>query len=887
MLALKTGHQLNWGDLQYIENPMIAKLTLKSNHGARIGGEPIHNASEHNLPGPFNRTFDPYGTINQKLEHGQVFLVNSSTNNPLFTKLEITKQNTAKWAIQHSQTAFLENAVDAFMRHITVPQVHGVLRQEAKEQKAETEDEKPRRQKHKIYIDLKDSNRVLVDRYNTVLYAHNTNKDISAKRKITDLMTDGFSGVFTLQEGENFDVYVIPQFMKEVVQDLNKNKNLKHSEKENRITPSKKVSEENMADGVILHTYEHEAIEEPREEIEDVVHVTGSNELILIPKGETQIILDEENLIQDLTQPLRDALQQEAESVPENSVPVSELEGKNTSALQQAKDQTLTNLIEAKAFDKSVSGVGGLTEIKRLGGQHRTWIRSNKMKNHWRKYKMDAKDEERRKGWYSDGELDSEKLKKAIQSKLKVNFKSDIFKVESGKDHPLNQLHVELKASLDEKYKGMKDATGFDASADAQFLRFASMAGAAGEFNLSEGKIGIQAQASASFDLAKGQIKAEQVFPVNSKSQILIPYQIKGPNGIETKNVNLGHLQAKLEATLSGSAGASVMLGANVNVGTAGGLPKIKGQHTGAEGKFEAFAGVRGGCEVKGSLSWVDNLLKDSDWKQLCLIGKKVEGALGIGAEADFTFSFDKKTGRFLLRAHAGLVYGVGASGAFVLEVDPKSIVAMIHFMFDSLRKVDYRRLSLFDEKGFVAYQNVCLYIIVNGINQWEEVYDYADDFIHFMSSSITTYLNNLEQEELAYELAKKINQEGGSKEFDALLHSPPETKAILLDMLLYDPSGIWEWISDDSEKREACVRILNTVQGEREYLEILSRMNRKGGKNNSDRDKNGDRLFSFLKLSDEQRAKFETRISKRVSPAGKPAEYDPTKACKACGLEK
>jgi hypothetical protein len=254
MLALKTGHQLNWGDLQYIENPMIAKLTLKSNHGARIGGEPIHNASEHNLPGRFNRTFDPYGTINQKLEHGQVFLVNSSTNNPLFTKLEITKENTAKWAIQHSQTAFLENAVDAFMRHITVPQVHGVLRQEAKEQKTEIEETKIEREKHVIILNLEGQNdRPLPSKHNITLFVENTTQGLTAARQLREVIYNPISKVFTTEQGDQLKVYAIPDSRLDILKDLRSNKNLADSESKGLISALEETGQETRDDGVILH----------------------------------------------------------------------------------------------------------------------------------------------------------------------------------------------------------------------------------------------------------------------------------------------------------------------------------------------------------------------------------------------------------------------------------------------------------------------------------------------------------------------------------------------------------------------------------------------------------------------------------------------------------
>jgi len=147
MLALKTGHQLTWGDLQFIEVPMVAKQTLKANHGVKVGGDSIINAKDHNLPDERSRSFDPYSEIDFKLDNGNVFLVNSNTSNPVFTRLEITEHNTAIWEITHSQTAMFENSIDATMRHIPVPKVHGVLRQEAKDAPAKNEEQKPQKEK--------------------------------------------------------------------------------------------------------------------------------------------------------------------------------------------------------------------------------------------------------------------------------------------------------------------------------------------------------------------------------------------------------------------------------------------------------------------------------------------------------------------------------------------------------------------------------------------------------------------------------------------------------------------------------------------------------------------------------------------------------------------
>ena len=259
MLALKYGHQLCWADLQYVENPLVAKLTLKSNHGAKVGGDYIQNACEHNLPDERTRSFDPYGQINQRLENGQVFLVNSNTTNPLFTKLGITEHNTAKWEILQCQCPFMENSVDAVMQHITVPKVHGVLRQEAKEQSTEEEETKVEREKHCILLELEgQNNRPLPLKHNITLYVENTTQGTTAVRQLNEVIYNPLSRVFTTNKGDQLKVYVIPDGLLEVKKDLNENKSVANSESKGLIAALSETGQETRDDGALLHHFKYQ-----------------------------------------------------------------------------------------------------------------------------------------------------------------------------------------------------------------------------------------------------------------------------------------------------------------------------------------------------------------------------------------------------------------------------------------------------------------------------------------------------------------------------------------------------------------------------------------------------------------------------------------------------
>ena len=886
MLALKTASELKWGELQYIENPNTAKNTIERNHNKKIGGDPIINAKLYNLPKAISSKVSPYDEIHRKLENGSVFLVNMGTINPVLKNLKISDQKTTQCDIVHGQSETFKNAADAMLKLVPVPQVSGVVRQEPTKGKAEKQEEnKKEREKHVVLLDIDgDENKPLPNKHTLTLYIENTTKSVRASRKILDVVKDQFSSVFLLDPGEKISVYAIADHMHEVREDLKKNKNIKESDAKGLIKPLTEDSQETRQhDGALIHKFKYQI---QKMEVVDVIHVTGKNELIVLNEAQSKELEQAEKEVQEAMKPLRDALLAAPQALSDSDQKAEDSEGQVTSEVQKAKDQSLENAKELELFDKSISKPTELTEIKRLGGQKRTWVRSDKVKNHWRRYKMGSQDRERNKGWYEDKKVDGKKLKEAIASELEVKFKTDIFKYESDKNNILNQLHTEYSASLKESNPNLKDKVGFDASRSAQFMRFASMAGAAAEVNLSKGKVAIQAQAEASFDLAKGELKAEQVFPVNSRSKIIVPYDVKIDGKVEKREVDLGHLQGKLETTLSGAAGASVLLAANVEVDCSSGVPALKGKHVGADGKAKAFAGIRAGCELKGTLSWMDVLSQQAKWKQLCLIGKKVEGAAGIGAEGSFTFGYNDKAGKFLLRVHAGLVIGVGAAGEFMLEVDPKATLTMVHFMYDALREVDYRRIELFDEEGFKGYQNLCLYMIAHNIDQWENVIEQGVDLVEAVKQYIEDIEQDFAKEEDAFNIANNIITSSEQAENSVLLHSPPEVKGILLELLMFDPSGIWDnFSSDDDVKRLAMIAILKSIQGQREYYEVMARIDKNGDASNQLIKKNARRLFEALNLGVDQQEKFEKRIFSKVAPVKAPVQLDPTGACKACGI--
>jgi hypothetical protein len=256
MLALKYSHQLSWGELRFIEDPMHAIRTVESEHGRRIGGKNIQNAHLHDLPNGDDRRFDPYRFLKTKLENGEVFLVNHSTMVPAITSLEIDADGNPKYTFRNSTSQYFHSAFRSALWHIPIPKPMGVLRDEPKPEQAKQEQEKIEREKHIILLNLEGQNdRPLPLKHNITLYVENTSQGGVAVRQLSNVIYNPYSKVFSTEKGDGLKVYAVPDSLVEVRKDLNTNKNLADSESKGLIKALSETGQETRADGAILHHF--------------------------------------------------------------------------------------------------------------------------------------------------------------------------------------------------------------------------------------------------------------------------------------------------------------------------------------------------------------------------------------------------------------------------------------------------------------------------------------------------------------------------------------------------------------------------------------------------------------------------------------------------------
>jgi hypothetical protein len=631
------------------------------------------------------------------------------------------------------------------------------------------------------------------------------------------------------------------------------------------------------------------------DKIVEIVHETGSNEIIFLTKAEAEELAREEKAICGPIEAFYRDLENLSGGDPDSEDRPKEAEGSLKSEVQERKQALVDDLVAKGAISNDMEPVPGLTEIKRLSGKkHRTYVRSDKMKNHLRRYSIASRDKARSKGWLTSDGINGKKLAEAIESELKVQVKLELGSLdpEGSVMQALNQFYDEAEWSVWSENRKQKVAeTGFDASAEAQFMRFAAGASGFAEYNPKNGKVHIQAKAEAQYALAEGKVTVEQSFPTSNKSAIRIYYRIGGWDG-ERRHASLGHFQATLAITASGFAGASAVIAANVHVDSSEGLPKIKGiaarkKGQGANIEGSAFAGVRAGCEVTGELRWKDVLTSEKKWDTLCKVGKKVEAAVGAAAELEIRLMFSRATGKFYFNCHAGLVLGVGPSGSFLLEVDANNIMKMLHFVYNALLDVDFRYLELFDRRtnAFDWYLSLNLLALGKGISSIEAAQQLASGSI----KGITDYINRLfvgrQREIQGAELAQNVIEDLKLQEYAVFLHSPPEVKGTVLDNILYDwwlTPSIW---SSDDIKIQAVNQILRTFQSWRDFEETVLRMNPEGTARPAEFQKNLDRLFELIGKGKVDQRLFIHQLNNMVAISGSPVRLDPFQVCRICGI--
>lgn len=538
----------------------------------------------------------------------------------------------------------------------------------------------------------------------------------------------------------------------------------------------------------------------------------------------------------------------QADTVPERQLQSKVTEAyaalnKANKAFRQELMTLTANVPEGELLDEkmkeSAIGIMELIPLNKnsVTGFKKTYIRSEKIKEDWRRYKLsnvDKKTGEASFIKYHDknisvqdengktvnktvrqAKIDPQELKKQLKE-ASVKFKFDICE---DSNIIVSDWAKEMNKSLSWPKGGNADESVYhqyvDISAQAQLMLFSHGAGISAEFNPLKGKVEGKLEGHASFAL--GEAKAESTLYVPDRLGISLLFPAKAdtpqtPGGI----CNMGALRFALKMVLSGSVGASVAVEVGATLDWSGEMGKgygIKGRpaelsppplpgkrtinlHTPETpeaqggGEIGAFVGAQFGGNISGAIEWFDphpddtppaNVGKTDDKtivskeRKFAAIAKLEMGvSLQAGAGGSAVFYVTYIQGRFRIFCKAAFCWGAGAKGSLGFEVDGGCYLAFMKSFMYMLRNVDYQKLA--DMMELDAFQALCaipLIMAARGVQAAVAMADQAMDIITQLGDDLTEENNRVKLMESV------LNNP------DQFKYSPPETKGALIAQLM------------------------------------------------------------------------------------------------------
>ncbi|MFD2229435.1 hypothetical protein [Alkalimarinus sediminis] len=489
-----------------------------------------------------------------------------------------------------------------------------------------------------------------------------------------------------------------------------------------------------------------------------------------------------------------------------------------------------------------------LIEIKRTGSQNFSYIRRDSLsqfKKNWQKISIaDVKRSLKlnRAGIEGAAQQAAKGLKENISGKL-------VFKSwQSKEDNFFNQLNKELfKVSLNGDI--VPEDKQLTASAEAQLMRFSAGAQFAGEYDPKKGRVHLGGETSAEFSLLKASANATLRLPSEAGHELKLSYQ--GNSG-ELKQLHCGVFRTSLVLTVQGSVGACAMLSAKLRVDTKPGELNVGGDMNG-----NVFAGGMLKNEADLSVEWAKPISQNSlesgrvakstvaNFSELVKISPSVSVAFGVGFGLDFTVGYSR--GKFVVLLSGQLVFGPGGAGGVAAELKVDQVIELIQFVRQALEESDFRFLEWVTSEAFE---------IISKITR-----------LHITLGRALSWVAELSEDEIAGEWDKlSAGQSEVKSECSVVLSSPyklelltPSAKAAVMDRIcvtyVFEPYSYN--LDDDELQAAACMKLLESMKSEREFIEVLRLMGENGAKGNSKTlISNFRRIFNHLLYQSKQKAK-------------------------------
>lgn len=509
---------------------------------------------------------------------------------------------------------------------------------------------------------------------------------------------------------------------------------------------------------------------------------------------------------------------------------------------------------------------------KRITGFKTVYVRSDKVKSHWRTYKLSKADVQSghesilRKDANGRTKIDTDKLMGQIkEAKVKASWLNTILdeksipKISETLTDWAEAWNKDLKWNREVKLGPLKNDVSL--TAQAQLMRFFAGVGGDAEWEPHKGRVALKAEGRVEFAVAEGTAGC-QLFLPSKKGWDLCLTDLTG------KRHDIGPMRFSAHLRLYGAAGASVVgelaLTTDFKDAKKGewgirGTPRAKGaggksdeldlsakpKDPAAVAELEAFAGAQADISLKGSLEWLHPQETGAKFEPFASVAPAIGAQAGLGAGGYMELSYID--GKFRFRAKAAACLGVGAKGRLELEVDAKQIWSFVKWFFYALYHANYNNLTFVSERTFEAINRLYVMSILQK-TELERVMQEMIDEVR-VGRAFDAVLQTLEREEYRVQLMNSVLSRP-----QLLLYSPPETRGMLLYQLTrHSPiakADLRNWDSFEvmSRRKRAVVAIIKTIQTSRDYENTLQHMHPKGVKSGT-WNASEDHIMRFLEI--------------------------------------
>ncbi|KAA0020813.1 hypothetical protein F0A16_03260 [Salinicola corii] len=647
-----------------------------------------------------------------------------------------------------------------------------------------------------------------------------------------------------------------------------------------------------------------DAYHEPADQL---FYMVGKGTILAVPREDMPDLLAEMRLLESVVESQQQAtshlkscqdkyiqVKQSSYFKPEERAALSEADSAESlerevilaqSELDKANRDLIQEMEPLTQLSDNTNHISELIPIQRRGGHasavgfRMTYVRSQKIQNHWRKYRLTSRADTTGgdDSVITQGKVDWKKLKNQLTDigdgtsiKVDIPWFDDWMKLEDQHKELFQwSEHINENLQIARSYQSGGehdvDSLKVDLSAEAQLMRWSyGASGVSGEANPFKKEGAIKSSGHAELMLAEAKASIDC-------------YEPPGGYMMAFAGMNLGMLRSHTILSVAGGIGASIAAELNIDAEFTGSGAKAKGvrgssRNGGIPGKqtvdmslpdnsqggeLGAFIGGQLEATVAGQVEWKSP--ESEKFEPFAKIAPAIAGQIGIGGEATLKISY--QGGKFRIFARAALCYGVGAKGKLILEVDATLIYEFAKWVTYQLKNINYKKLDFIDAVTFEALSNMLTLAVQTGEDIKEFMYDSALEIQNTATAMLSALESSIEAASERGELVERINANP-----DILRYTTPDSKGALLYRLMQrnafdnlDGSNRTTDITDKNfwrfgymtQRKRAIIRTFTWIQSQEEYHSVMKRIKSSQTEKNLTINEGEEKLLRFLALGE------------------------------------